>query len=220
MQAYIDESNAWDIDVYQRAQSRAKLWGIVALVAIGFSGLCLIVVMMLIPLKTVEPFVVKVDSLSGIVEVVQPLEEGSLSESEAVVKYFVNKYINAREGYLFDRYKADYKIVQKLSNKDVASEYHEGFHPSNDNSPLNVLQDKGTTSITIRNLSFLDEDTVSVPVVRTTKVSTKKTESQDVITLSFQFVQTPQSESDRLINPLGFQVTAYRVDEQLIKTKD
>mgnify|MGYP001109648968 CR=1 FL=1 len=220
MQAYIDESNAWEVEVYQRAQARAKLWGVVAIVAIVFAGLCLCAVMMLIPLKTVEPYVIRVDKASGLVDVVQPLSEGSISENEAMVKYFVKMYITAREGYLYDRYKADYEIVQKMSTNTVATDYHSWFHPSNEHSPLNTLARKGSVNITVRNLSFLDDDTVSVPILRETKNGSQSADTYDVITLSFQFTQTPQSERDRLINPLGFQVTAYRVDEQMIQSKD
>lgn len=216
-QAYLKESNAWEADVYQRALSRSKVWGVVAAVAIAFASLCLLAVMMLLPLKTVEPFVIEVDKASGLVDVVQPLREGGISQNEAVIKYFINTYITARESYLFDRYKQDYTVVQKMSNNKVASEYHDWFHPSNKESPLELYKEKGRVDVKIRNLSFIDENTVTVPISRTIKNSTQTIVSYDVITLSFQFLQTPQSESDRLINPLGFQVTAYRVDEQMVQ---
>jgi type IV secretion system protein VirB8 len=85
-QAYLNESNAWEADVYQRALSRSKIWGVVAAVAITFAGLCVLAVMLLIPLKTVEPFVFVVDKASGLVDVVQPLNEGGISQNEAVIK--------------------------------------------------------------------------------------------------------------------------------------
>lgn len=216
-QAYLQEANAWEADVYQRALSRSKVWGVIAAIAVAFASLCLLAVMMLLPLKSVEPFVIEVDKASGLVSVVKPLSDGGVSQNEAIIKYFIKTYITARESYLFDRYKQDYTVVQKMSNNKVAGEYHDWFHPSNDNSPLELYKAKGRVDVKIRNLSFIDEDTVTVPISRKVKVGTSTTESYDVITLSFQFMQTPQSESDRLINPLGFQVTAYRVDEQMMR---
>lgn len=216
-QAYLKESNAWETEVYQRAQARSKVWGVVASIAIIFACLCLGAVMLMLPLKTVEPFVIEVDKISGLVEVVQPLNEGGVSQNEAVIKYFINTYITAREGYLFDRYKKDYLVVQKMSSSSVADQYHEWFHPSNDLSPLNMYNRKGSVDIQLRNVSFIDDDTVNVPVVRVIKNGATKINLYDVITLSFQFLKTPQSEADRLINPLGFQVTAYRVDEQMVE---
>ncbi|WP_255358771.1 type IV secretion system protein [Snodgrassella sp. CFCC 13594] len=35
-----------------------------------------------------------------------------------------------------------------------------------------------------------------------------------IATVAFEYSDKPQSEKDRLINPLGFQVTSYRVDPE------
>ena len=35
--------------------------------------------------------------------------------------------------------------------------------------------------------------------------------------MSFRFVNLPETEEERFINPLGFQVTAYRVDQELVQ---
>jgi len=70
--------------------------------------------------------------------------------------------------------------------------------------------------IKIRNISFVDADTVTIPIKRTVIRPGQKHDSYDVITLSFKYTQDPLSEEDRNINPLGFQVTAYRVDPQLL----
>ena len=41
--------------------------------------------------------------------------------------------------------------------------------------------------------------------------------SSYVATVTYRFVETPMKESERLINPRGFTVTNYRVDEETIR---
>ena len=51
----------------------------------------------------------------------------------------------------------------------------------------------------------------------TETTQTAKKEDAWVAIVSFRFVNLPETEQDRLINPLGFQVTAYRIDQELVQ---
>ena len=56
-------------------------------------------VAMLTPLKTVEPYVIRVDNSTGIVDVVESLRDGETNYDEAINKYFTQWYVRYREGY-------------------------------------------------------------------------------------------------------------------------
>lgn len=213
---YYEEARIWDAEVYRTARGqRRMLWWLMS-VSWVITLLMVFTLMLMMPLKTVEPYVIEVDRASGLVEVKRPIIEGGIPQSEAITKYFIVKYLTSREAYLYERAADDYTTVQKMSSPEVASRYATDFAPGNESSPLNIYGRSGTVEIQIRNVSFITENTVTIPIKR---IGTKKgqvTEDYEVVTLTFQYLNDPASEADRFINPLGFQVTAYRKDPQLL----
>ncbi|TLZ24453.1 MAG: virB8 family protein, partial [Gammaproteobacteria bacterium] len=86
LQAYLTEAASWDAD--RRAQRERSLniaWR-VATVSTVLLTLSLVTLALLMPLKRVEPFVVRVDNSTGIVDVV-PVYAGKAPMPEAVTRY-------------------------------------------------------------------------------------------------------------------------------------
>ena len=214
---YYEEAKEWESEKYRSARGRGRVWAWIACLSMLVTFMCVLTLMLVLPLKEVVPYVIEVDRASGLVEVKRSITEGGVSESEAITKYFIVDYLTAREAYLYDRAQVDYVKVQKMSSAEVASNHYTWFQPSNDESPLNVFGRDGTVEIEIRNVSFIDEDTVTIPIKRIERTKGAIKEVYEVVTMSFQYLQDPASEEDRFINPLGFQVTAYRKDPQLVE---
>ena len=216
LEQYIVEGKAWETEIYSSAKrSRNIAWATTVFLMVC-TLMAIIALILVMPLKERIPYIIEVDEISGMVEVRRSIIEGGISENEAITKFFIVKYLQAREQYLADTAQKDYVVVQKLSSRSVAQRYFQYFSPDNPKSPLNILGKKGRMDIKIRNISFVDADTVTIPIKRTVIRPGQKHDSYDVITLSFKYTQDPLSEEDRNINPLGFQVTAYRVDPQLL----
>ena len=72
--------------------------------------LALVAVAGLTPMKTVEPFVIRVDNSTGIVDVV-PVRRGKADVPEAVTRYFVTQYVQARSGMWAALAESDYEQV-------------------------------------------------------------------------------------------------------------
>ena len=88
-EAYLQETRSWETDkVIELTKSRRTAWW-VASVAGGLAIMSITAVVLLTPLKTTEPFVVRVDNSTGIVDVVKTLKTGETNYDEAVNKYFV-----------------------------------------------------------------------------------------------------------------------------------
>jgi type IV secretion system protein VirB8 len=64
-------------------------------------------------------------------------------------------------------------------------------------------------------VSFLNKRTAQVRFASTETTRTTKKDDGWVAIVSFRFVNLPETEEERFINPVGFQVTAYRVDQEL-----
>lgn len=215
--AYYEEAKTWEAELYRSARGRARVWAWIAGLSLLFSIMCVTTLMLVLPLKTAVPYVIEVDRNTGITQVKRSIEDGGISESEAITKFFIVDYLMAREGYMYDRAQEDYVKVQKMSSQPVALQHHTSFEPNNPDSPLNVFGRSGTVEIEIRNVSFIDNDTVTIPIKRTMRRTGTVMDDYEVVTLKYQYLQDPMSEEDRFINPLGFQVIAYRKDPQLLQ---
>ena len=67
-----------------------------------------VAIVVLMPLKRVEPFVVRVDNTTGIVDVV-PVYDGRATPQEAVTRYFLTHYLTVCERFNFATAETDYE---------------------------------------------------------------------------------------------------------------
>lgn len=218
LKAYFDEGKSWNADRLKAAErSRRLAWGVAA-----FAGLVATVavgaVAALAPLKTVEPFVVRVDRSTGAVDVMTALKsEKPLGYDEAVTKHFVAQYVRAREGWLAPAAEANFRQVSIMSTPAEQQRWGDAFRPTNPLSPQVIYGDAGEALIDIRAISFVADGVASVRFHRTVRQATQVTESDWIATVAFTYTKAPMAEADRLRNPLGFQVTSYRADPEVVR---
>ena len=94
--AYFDEAATWDADRARRAQRSAQTVWIVAGVSCACTLASVVALMLLTPLKEVQPFLVRVDSSTGVVDVVPPYDaEGTLDET--ITRYLLTHYVRTCE---------------------------------------------------------------------------------------------------------------------------
>jgi type IV secretion system protein VirB8 len=213
---YFETSRTWEYDRMRAAiQSKRLAWGI----ATGACALALVsvgAVAMLAPLKTVEPYVIRVDKTSGETEVVTALKGPQpRTYEDAVNRYFISQYVRLREGWLNDAARENAYTVMLMSDPLESGRYLNSVQSSNKNAPSNIYSDKGYVSIAIRSISFLSP---TVAQVRYTKIinfgqNTPVAQNWNAI-MTFKYTTAPEHEKDRNINPLGFQVVNYRSDPE------
>ncbi len=212
----------WYQDLYQSTRISRNRWflvGVVALILAGIEGLALI---FLTPLKTVEPYVLQVDNKSGMTTVLKPLrdnQENVLTQEEAVTKSFIVKYVIARETYDPQDLNRNYDLVRLMSSGDEAGKFNESAANGNPQSPVERYKTNTARTVKISSVSFLDQKKKTAQVrFMTTEVTRNETkEDYWVAILTFRYINAPMDETDRLNNPLGFQVISYRVDQEIVK---
>src|ERR1700722_13382705 len=100
LDAYFAEATSWDTDRTALKYRSERIAWVVA--AAGW--LCAIVatlaLMLLTPLKRVEPFVIRVDNSTGIVDVV-PVYAGSADMPEVFTRYLLTHYVTVCERFNF-----------------------------------------------------------------------------------------------------------------------
>jgi type IV secretion system protein VirB8 len=210
---YQEEVLSWETSrVLEIEKSRTIAWrvatgaSVAAILAIG-------AVAGLTPLKTIKPFVVRVDNATGIVDVVSELGNAKTNYDESINKYFVQWYVRYREAYSSELLEDYYFAVGALSSPIEQKRYLEKIETSNPESPIRIYGKTSRVRIDVKSISFLQPN---VALIRYTKILEHGAEQPEkthwAATVTFQYSGMAASEKVRGINPLGFEVTDYRVD--------
>ena len=207
----------WFYDRYQSARVNGNRWFVAAILLGLLACLAVAAVVVLTPLKTVRPFLVEANNASGEVHVLRPFDVANFAPSDAVSKSFLARYVIGRETYDPQDLKENYQTVRLMSDSVESQHVDSQLSLTNATSPLNRYQHHTVRTVRVKSVSFLNKRTAQVRFASTETTQTTKKEDAWVAIVSFRFVNLPETEQDRLVNPLGFQVTAYRVDQELVQ---
>ncbi|MGE5564986.1 MAG: virB8 family protein [Parcubacteria group bacterium] len=218
LKTYFDEAKSWNADRVRAAErSRRFAWGAAGIASL-VAGVAVGAVATLAPLKTVEPFVVRVDRSTGAVDVMSALKaERPVTYEEAVTKHFLAQYVRAREGWLAPAAEANFRQVSIMSTPAEQQRWADAYRPANPQSPQVLYGFAGEAQVAIRAVSFVSDGVANVRFRRTVRVGQQVTESDWIATVAFAYTKAPMAEGDRLRNPLGFQVTSYRSDPEVVR---
>ncbi|TLD80726.1 type IV secretion system protein [Helicobacter sp. MIT 11-5569] len=202
---------------YLIEKSNKRAW-LIAFISIFIAILSIVAVVLLTPLKTIEPYVIRVDNTTGMVDILTILDEKEITKNEALDKYFIGTYIKAREGYYYELLNQDYLLTQLMSSEKVANEYRAWYE--GDNARDQILKNSNEVSVQILSIVLGESNGVKTSTIRaiiTTKnLNTRGTaHATKVITLSYDYILAKASEENRILNPLGFKVLTYRVDDEV-----
>ncbi|EOV7122798.1 virB8 family protein [Campylobacter coli] len=202
---------------YLIEQSNKRAW-LIAFVSIFIAIISIVAVVLLTPLKTIEPYVIRVDNTTGMVDILTMLDEKEISSNEALDKYFISQYVKAREGYYYELLNQDYLLTQLMSSEKVANEYRAWYE--GENARDQILKNSNEVNVQILSIVLGNSNGIKTSTIRA-KIITKNlntrglSESTKVITLSYDYILAKASEENRILNPLGFKVTNYRIDEEI-----
>lgn len=213
---YYATALSWvDERVAAERRMRKIAWGVAA--AAGALALVLAITMMLMmPLKSVQPYVVTVDRQTGAVEVATTLKGGKLSENDAVIQAELANYVRTRETFDATDLATNYRRVQLRSSSNVRSAYVASMAADNPASPLRALTPGDTVKVRIKSVSLVG------PGAGLIRYDTERSAAGGriidtrayVSAISFGFNDRPLRLEDRFDNPLGFVVTRYRRDSE------
>lgn len=182
-----------------------------------------IAMVFLMPLKEVEPYLVRVDNNTGQTDIVTVLANAESDYGEEVAKFFAANYVRLVEGYDWYTVQATFNKALLFSDTDVQNRLNNKFASAQ--APHKIHQEKERVEIDIDNVTFIGENLIQVRftkrVVPTNggvynaqenRLQPAPIESQAIATIGFDYINVPNVDEVRLINPLGFAVKSYRVD--------
>ena len=214
------------ITMVKRSERRA--W-IVAMCSMAIT-VCLVGgIAYMLPLKEKIPYLVTVDlkrSTSTVSHLRDNVAATGIYASEALNRSQVARFVQSREGYDYDTIKEhDWEYVASMSNNQVKGLFVKQFDGTAKSPEKRWGRDKAIR-IKINSIVFngLDEEIGARPTGATVRfekwVFNKNNGQSDylsshVATLRYEYkTNLKMSDELRLRNPLGFQVTAYKVDDE------
>ncbi len=213
------ENISWDKDLYHSSLAQKNIMVILTiLLAIGII-ICLIWLKISAGENKIEPFVIEIDSKTGLATTVNPVTVQEYSANIAVVRSLVIQYIKAHEEYLYPLYDRNFKIVKVFSDPLIYRDYVNLFGAGNPTSPYNTLNKYGSINVIWKSIIFPQAKTAQIRIsldIKDGSGSTNRTKTADkIILLSFDFKPDDNiSEADRILNPLGFVVNMYKIEDE------
>lgn len=212
-----DDKN-WYKDRYQHVLVQRKLFALTTILSLICTLATVIVIASLTPQKTVEPFVIQMDQKSGITQTVDPLTVKELTANEAVNNFFIVEYIRSRETYNINDLARNYNIVRIMSEPNkVYGEFTQRADPNNPQSNAARLGSSGTRSVQFKSITYLNPQLAQARILVEEKGGAGYSQSNKIVLIAFEYIKLSLSNEERYINPLGFRVTDYRVDEDVLQ---
>ena len=216
-------NRAWEIDrteMLERSERRA--WRVAAVgVATALIGIAAVFAQG--PRRRVVEIPIVVDRVTGEATVQQRLSVESIPPMEALDKHNLATFVRAREGYSWMFLQRDFDQVARMAVPAVFADYNRQFDGSEALQKRIGAAEEWRISIVGVRLSAAGrsgnrgEATVTYDkVVRVADRNLPEIKTRHVASIVFQYQpKVLAKESDRLENPFGFVVTAYRSDPEI-----
>jgi type IV secretion system protein VirB8 len=221
VEAYLAEAASWDADrIAQTRRSARTAWWVA-----GAGWTCALTVAMallgLMPLKRVEPFVIRVDNTTGLVDVV-PVYAGQEAMPEAVTRYFLDHYVTTCERFNFSTAESDYQECGAFHSSLRNQAWYALWNKTNPASPLNLYKDGTTIHAQVTSVSFFTraDGVTDLAQVRYYKGqrqagSAEETRSYFIASIRYTFAAPSTDPQVRRWNPLGFKVVDFKPEPEV-----
>ena len=223
-------NRAWEVDrELMLAKSERRAW-FAAMFAIAVAMLAIGVDFARGALRQTVPIPIVIDKATGETTVQMPLSASTVPVDDAIDKHFAVQFVTAREEYDWSWLNRDYNTVARLAAPEVFVPFAGMFNGQKGQNITDKLSDRIQWRVSIVGVRF-PPMTLSPPSsnvrVREAFVTFDR-QAYDVhekanvgpaqrFVASMRFEYHPklaQTDAERIENPLGFLVTAYRVDAE------
>ena len=219
----VDANRAWEVDralMLERSERRAW-WVATAGLLLGLIGIAAVFVQG--PLRRVVEIPIVVDRVTGEATIQQRLSVETIPPMEALDKHNLATFVRARESYSWMFLQRDFDQVARMAVPAVFTDYNRLFDGDTAlQKKLGASEDWRINVVGVRLAASgrsgnRGEATVTYDkVVRLTDRNLPDVTTRHVASVVFQYQpKVLAKERDRLENPFGFVVMAYRSDPEI-----
>jgi len=221
----IARSTNFEITIAELARRSERRAWLIASVALALSIVLLSGYFYVLPLKEKVPYLVMADAYTGtstVARLVGDFNNNGITTSEAINRSNIAHFVLARESYDYALIRLrDWTTVYTMASPEVAAGYTRLHAATNPESPYSLYGKSRAIRVSILSIQLLggEHGTPQGASVRFQRsvydsgnASSRPLDSR-IATLQFAYkANLAMDEKDRIENPLGFQVTSYRVD--------
>ncbi|WP_341808053.1 type IV secretion system protein [Wolbachia endosymbiont (group E) of Neria commutata] len=214
----LDKDINWNSSRYSTVVAQRNVLLLFALILLAAISISILAIFKISTSSTIEPFIIEIEKKSGIVQLVDPVTVKQYSANEVLNNYFITEYIKARE--VFDPYHYNYNYYTKVrlfSSSNVYNEFRNYIRLQNLDDLFNLYSDFVKNEFKIRSIQKLDNDALQVRfTVEFTRKDGSSARKNKIVIMSYRYASLEMDDQQRYINPLGFQVISYRVDDEYV----
>lgn len=222
LEAYFAEAASWDADRTAQGRRITRIaWGVASagwLAALMTAA----ALMLLMPLKRVEPFVLRVDNSTGLVDVV-PVYAGRADMPESVSRYFLDHYVTVCERFNFATAESDYEECGAYHTAARNQAWYTLWTKTNPASPLNLYKDGSTLRARVSSISFFERgngvsDLAQVRYTKGKRAAGGIDEQVThwIATVQYTYGEPSKDPKVRRWNPLGFKVVEFKSEPEVL----
>ena len=210
------EALDWTVERMALKEKQARMGWTAAKIMAALLILVSAVAVIIAVKQEAYPFIVEIDKSTGTTRVIDIRDPQNIPADEMMDKYWLNLYTLSRESYDYRTLENDHARVRLMSVPEVFTPYDSQYGAENKKSIQNLLKDKKKI---VCNVESVVPNGNGIATVRFSKrlldTYTNQEEAKNSwrATIGYEYNPTySMEESQRLVNPLGFTVTSYRVD--------
>jgi type IV secretion system protein VirB8 len=200
---------SWYSNRYQIVVVQRNILLLFTLISMFSVAIAVIFVKNIMSSKSLEPYVIEVEEKTGVATVVDQLTSQNFTGNQMVLRYFINQFVQSATGYDPMTYKADVEKVRLLSVPRVYSDFKRRINAKD-------LGAESRFQLRIKSIQFPEPNSAQIRILRQIDLpNSDPTSKNEIINMKFYFSPNVElSMEERLINPLGFQVSEYLVSEE------
>lgn len=225
---YFKQARTWADDNFGRLEQSRHRYQTAFLTAMGMNFVSLIVIGVLAHYQTIIPLLVH--HYDNGVTTVEPIKAEKAPLNRAQIESDIARYIQHREAYDVSSYRAQFELINLLSDNVVAKEYLSEQDKSNASAPIHLLGNTMKREVHLYSINFLDSllmnqqdihkdhhplAEVVFSLIDTDKMTGKTTQTHYNAMISWRYKTPPDSPETRWLNWDGFEVTRYSKQTRL-----
>ncbi len=176
----------------------------------------------LMPLKRVDPFVVRVDNATGVVDVV-PVYAGSAAMPEVITRYLLSHYVTVCERFNYATAESDYEECGAFHTALRNQAWYALWNPNNPESRLNTNKDGTVVRAEVTSISFFKRangvgDLAQVRYVKAKRSAGAPADAVThwIATIQYAYTEPSKDTHMRSWNPLGFKIVDFRPEAEVL----
>lgn len=221
---YLNEARGFEKSRIEFVERSKIFWQWVGLGACAIAIANAVAIVGLTPLKEKVPFVLRVNDNTGEVDIVTTLKDEEISSLEETARYYSANYVKLSESYDWYTIQKQFDDLILFSDSNIQNKIKNRF--SMPTAPHKTYGSSQRVDVKINSVSKIGDELMQIRFTKTVspmnggsydpnsgRLSPEPVSTRHIATLAYEYVNVPTVDEIRLVNPFGFTVKSYEVND-------